>query len=125
MLSSSSPARRTSMPGLAPVVRRPVGGDRRVSGGRCGGVSGTDEGAGAVSRAGIPATRSVVSARAFVRTAFPPPRSASAAPAPPSTTTAPATIGANRRLRSEEHTSELQSPYDIVCSLLLEKKKKK
>src|SRR5437867_5772764 len=26
-------------------------------------------------------------------------------------------------LRSEEHTSELQSPYDIVCRLLLEKKK--
>src|SRR6266516_8112435 len=29
------------------------------------------------------------------------------------------------RPRSEEHTSELQSPYDIVCRLLLEKKKKK
>src|SRR5438094_10615237 len=27
-------------------------------------------------------------------------------------------------LRSEEHTSELQSPYDLVCRLLLEKKKK-
>src|SRR5207248_3699971 len=26
------------------------------------------------------------------------------------------------RLRSEEHTSELQSPYDLVCRLLLEKK---
>src|SRR5437867_12366566 len=30
----------------------------------------------------------------------------------------------NRLLdRSEEHTSELQSPYDLVCRLLLEKKK--
>src|SRR6266705_6006854 len=29
------------------------------------------------------------------------------------------------RPRSEEHTSELQSPYDLVCRLLLEKKKKK
>src|SRR5438094_5863601 len=28
-------------------------------------------------------------------------------------------------IRSEEHTSELQSPYDLVCRLLLEKKKKK
>src|SRR5437867_5169536 len=28
-----------------------------------------------------------------------------------------------RRLRSEEHTSELQSPYDLVCRLLLGKKK--
>src|SRR5207248_11631079 len=28
-------------------------------------------------------------------------------------------------LRPEEHTSELQSPYDLVCRLLLEKKKKK
>src|SRR5438094_1055706 len=27
-------------------------------------------------------------------------------------------------LRSEEHTSELQSPYDLVCRLLLEKKKR-
>src|SRR5207248_10718598 len=27
------------------------------------------------------------------------------------------------QLRSEEHTSELQSPYDLVCRLLLEKKK--
>src|SRR5437867_5779115 len=26
-------------------------------------------------------------------------------------------------VRSEEHTSELQSPYDLVCRLLLEKKK--
>src|SRR5574340_347922 len=30
-----------------------------------------------------------------------------------------------RRSRSEEHTSELQSPKDLVCRLLLEKKKKK
>src|SRR5437867_6182474 len=29
------------------------------------------------------------------------------------------------RWRSEEHTSELQSPYDLVCRLLLEKKKEK
>src|SRR5207248_9018565 len=28
-----------------------------------------------------------------------------------------------KRPRSEEHTSELQSPYDLVCRLLLEKKK--
>src|SRR5438094_6161990 len=27
------------------------------------------------------------------------------------------------KTRSEEHTSELQSPYDLVCRLLLEKKK--
>src|SRR5437868_8928795 len=29
------------------------------------------------------------------------------------------------RTRSEEHTSELQSRFDLVCRLLLEKKKKK
>src|SRR2546426_5393492 len=28
-----------------------------------------------------------------------------------------------RRMRSEEHTSELQSPCNLVCRLLLEKKK--
>src|SRR5688500_20126179 len=31
----------------------------------------------------------------------------------------------NARFRSEEHTSELQSPCNLVCRLLLEKKKKK
>src|SRR5699024_12267185 len=30
----------------------------------------------------------------------------------------------HRRRRSEEHTSELQSRFDLVCRLLLEKKKK-
>src|SRR2546421_7845823 len=33
--------------------------------------------------------------------------------------------GTRRVYRSEEHTSELQSRSDIVCRLLLEKKKKK
>src|SRR5438034_4642027 len=31
----------------------------------------------------------------------------------------------NHQMRSEEHTSELQSHSDLVCRLLLEKKKKK
>src|SRR5258708_27168377 len=34
------------------------------------------------------------------------------------------TTAANFVLRSEEHTSELQSPDHLVCRLLLEKKKK-
>src|SRR5207249_9189678 len=34
------------------------------------------------------------------------------------------TYGMKRSLRSEEHTSELQSRFDLVCRLLLEKKKK-
>src|SRR5438094_844669 len=33
-------------------------------------------------------------------------------------------LGPIPAVRSEEHTSELQSPYDLVCRLLLEKKKK-
>src|SRR5256885_8402942 len=32
--------------------------------------------------------------------------------------------GQRSRVRSEEHTSELQSPCNLVCRLLLEKKKK-
>src|SRR2546426_6674881 len=36
-----------------------------------------------------------------------------------------ARVPAHRRARSEEHTSELQSPCNLVCRLLLEKKKKK
>src|SRR6266850_567928 len=34
-------------------------------------------------------------------------------------------VGLRVRARSEEHTSELQSPCNLVCRLLLEKKKKK
>src|SRR5437773_9205647 len=36
-----------------------------------------------------------------------------------------ARAGAEGNRRSEEHTSELQSHHDLVCRLLLEKKKKK
>src|SRR5258708_15351319 len=36
-----------------------------------------------------------------------------------------AILARRAKLRSEEHTSELQSPDHLVCRLLLEKKKKK
>src|SRR5438876_3944361 len=42
----------------------------------------------------------------------------SAAPAPTSV------CSSSMKTRSEEHTSELQSPVHLVCRLLLEKKKK-
>src|SRR5438309_7356410 len=35
------------------------------------------------------------------------------------------TAATNRNTRSEEHTSELQSQFHLVCRLLLEKKNKK
>src|SRR2546426_7948866 len=38
---------------------------------------------------------------------------------------APYRFGSIVQARSEEHTSELQSPCNLVCRLLLEKKKKK
>src|SRR5207249_7690353 len=56
--------------------------------------------------------------------------SAAASPdsSPPQTApSSPATTPAFQKiqiLRSEEHTSELQSRFDLVCRLLLEKKKK-
>src|SRR5256885_6005192 len=37
---------------------------------------------------------------------------------------APGNAPPSRAVRSEEHTSELQSPCNLVCRLLLEKKKK-
>src|SRR5215467_15834244 len=37
---------------------------------------------------------------------------------------APGWPARRRTVRSEEHTSELQSPCNLVCRLLLEKKKK-
>src|SRR5438477_5468509 len=47
------------------------------------------------------------------------------APAATPAATLPRAISAGRRERSEEHTSELQSHVNLVCRLLLEKKKKK
>src|SRR5207248_8407878 len=57
-----------------------------------------------------------------------PPKGARAASGPPACRRSrraapPSVVPAPRRARSEEHTSELQSPYDLVCRLLLEKKK--
>src|SRR2546428_9542233 len=43
--------------------------------------------------------------------------------AEPSNVTSPARARSNWEDRSEEHTSELQSRSDLVCRLLLEKKK--
>src|SRR5256885_4245324 len=37
---------------------------------------------------------------------------------------ASSTMAPGKPIRSEEHTSELQSPCNLVCRLLLEKKKK-
>src|SRR5574340_412846 len=44
---------------------------------------------------------------------------------PASTRERPRETFFNTSRRSEEHTSELQSPKDLVCRLLLEKKKKR
>src|SRR6266513_5335247 len=44
---------------------------------------------------------------------------------PSSTWTTTVQWRTRRCYRSEEHTSELQSRFDLVCRLLLEKKKKK
>src|SRR5207248_10305735 len=42
-------------------------------------------------------------------------------PAGDGTVAGPVVAGKLDAVRSEEHTSELQSPYDLVCRLLLEK----
>src|SRR5689334_24180492 len=57
-------------------------------------------------------------------------RSATSSARPPATRrgadgTCTATPGRSPSRRSEEHTSELQSQFHLVCRLLLEKKKKK
>src|SRR6266853_4723060 len=44
---------------------------------------------------------------------------------PPTTSTPRSSCPSDRPARSEEHTSELQSQSNLVCRLLLEKKKKK
>src|SRR5438034_8652489 len=57
-----------------------------------------------------------------------PPWSSLGGPSPRATTVWPTSSTGRRtsssRTRSEEHTSELQSHSDLVCRLLLEKKKK-
>src|SRR5438552_8688562 len=65
-------------------------------------------------------------ARALVRAPTPgPPRPEARPVSAPvrAPATPPRPWGARRRGRSDEHTSELQSPDHLVCRLLLEKKK--
>src|SRR5256885_5359482 len=50
-------------------------------------------------------------------------RSSPAAPGPPYSFPSFLICGHAAATRSEEHTSELQSPCNLVCRLLLEKKK--
>src|SRR5437762_9592271 len=54
-------------------------------------------------------------------TTTPPPSTPTTRPATPTTVTVPTP---DTTPRSEEHTSELQSPMYLVCRLLLEKKKR-
>src|SRR5438067_7506155 len=56
------------------------------------------------------------------RAAWPPPCSFARA-GPASMTSSPDPTIFSRRTRSEEHTSELQSRFDLVCRLLRDKKK--
>src|SRR5438034_8693398 len=51
--------------------------------------------------------------------------STAAWPVAAATVRCPCSVRTSRNTRSEEHTSELQSHSDLVCRLLLEKKKKK
>src|SRR5690348_17489803 len=53
------------------------------------------------------------------------PRSATSQPSSETARRTPAKRDGEESPRSEEHTSELQSPVHLVCRLLLEKKKKK
>src|SRR5258708_12727354 len=57
--------------------------------------------------------------------ASPPRTSGGATGRPSATSSASGSAASHRWKRSEEHTSELQSPDHLVCRLLLEKKKKK
>src|SRR5947208_7598328 len=50
-------------------------------------------------------------------------RASSAAGNAPAMISVSSTVATPRKMRSEEHTSELQSPDHLVCRLLLEKKK--
>src|SRR5256885_10848533 len=56
--------------------------------------------------------------------AWPPPWPAAGAAAAPGAMARTGTCRLRREVRSEEHTSELQSPCNLVCRLLLEKKKR-
>src|SRR2546426_11532390 len=53
-----------------------------------------------------------------------PPRRRGSTPMHPRPAPRRASPASSRSTRSEEHTSELQSPCNLVCRLLLEKKKK-
>src|SRR5688572_31054088 len=71
----------------------------------------------ATRRAGLP-RRSAEGDRSLTR------RSAEGARPEPAAPKRRRRVGGQKKTRSEEHTSELQSQSNLVCRLLLEKKKK-
>src|SRR2546426_8855631 len=71
-----------------------------------------------------PVVRSSAQATVHAANRSPAPTSQALAAAFPAAVAADARATSHRK-RSEEHTSELQSPCNLVCRLLLEKKKKK
>src|SRR5207248_11306543 len=76
--------------------------------------------------AGIPPARVTITGREAAMPSMAARPRASSDSAGTTTTEAAARMSSTslrRPRRSEEHTSELQSPYDLVCRLLLEKKK--
>src|SRR5699024_11701146 len=75
--------------------------------------------------AGPPGRRRRLPVRVRVRVPPPPPSSPTPRrpPAPPPRPRCRRRSPRGTRPRSEEHTSELQSRFDLVCRLLLEKKK--
>src|SRR5207249_12300746 len=82
-----------------PISMRPV----KLSGSVADSTSGCSSGSSAAER-----SRAIISGKAYCSPATP-------------ATKRPPRISPRR---SEEHTSELQSRFDLVCRLLLEKKKK-
>src|SRR5207248_11673246 len=76
--------------------------------------------AGTPLRSGATAATPPLPRRPLAAAAPRPARGTTAPPSPPRTGRYARAAGT----RSEEHTSELQSPYDLVYRLLLEKKKK-
>src|SRR5256885_9775983 len=69
-------------------------------------------------------SESLTPALRFSRDSNKSPTIPSAAIVAPTNASSAGRCSSNTQSRSEEHTSELQSPCNLVCRLLLEKKKK-
>src|SRR6266568_7893159 len=113
---------KTTLPSITVTRVWPTGSNRRARAAR---DSGTNSAVHTIAAATIGTLIQKMERQPKLSTRAPPRIGPSASDRPATAPKTPMALARSTRSRSEEHTSELQSQFHLVCRLLLEKKKNK